>query len=322
MASTRASSIARPGKPPDGFSPGGAPFERRLEVAEKPVRKSQGDGASLLAGLLYDETGDRLSPSHAIKNGVRYRYYISQRLMQARRKDATAWRLPAKAVENLVVAELAGLLEHQRQLHSIIGADRLTIHELEAVTAKARSLRNCLLDRSELQIKAAIRSIVDRITLEPGKLTLAIDRKNLAIALGIQPIDSDASSVPYVRAVPFSVKRRGVEAKLIVGREETRPAFIDKNLVEAISQAHVWLKQLSTGAAKSAAEIAIHAGIDDGEVSRILPLAFLAPDIVEAVLDGRQPVALTARYLKRLKPVPTSWSEQRRILGFGAVNIR
>ena len=147
-----------------GVLAGRAPFERTLEVAEKPVRKSQGDGASLLAGLLYDETGDRLSPSHAIKNGVRYRYYISQRLMQARRKDATAWRLPAKAVEDLVVAELAGLLEHQRQLHSIIEADRLTIHELEAVTAKARLLSNCLLDRSELQIKAAMRSIVDRIT--------------------------------------------------------------------------------------------------------------------------------------------------------------
>src|SRR5439155_17234914 len=106
-----------------------------------------------------------------------------RRLMQARRKDATAWRLPAKAVEDLVVAELAGLLEHQPQLHSITEADRLTIHELEAATAKARSLRKCLLDRSDLQIKAVMRSIVDRITLEPGKLTMVIDRKSLAIAL-------------------------------------------------------------------------------------------------------------------------------------------
>ena len=80
------------------------------------------------------------------------------------------------------------------------------------------------------------------------------------------------------------------------------------------------LKQLSTGTAKSAAEIAAGAGIDDGEVSRVLPLAFLAPDVVEAILEGRQPVTLTARYVKRLKPVPTSWSEQRRFLGFCAAN--
>ena len=48
----------------------------------------------------------------------------------------------------------------------------------------------------------------------------------------------------------------------------------------------------------------------------MLPLAFLAPDIVEAIVQGRQPVALTARYLKRLKPLPASWAEQRRLLGF------
>src|SRR5437660_556965 len=54
-----------------------------------------------------------------------------------------------------------------------------------------------------------------------------------------------------------NVKRRGVEAKLFIGDHEARPAFIDKKLVEAISEAHVWLKQLSTGAAKSAAEIAV-----------------------------------------------------------------
>jgi site-specific DNA recombinase len=52
-------------------------------------------GGSLLGGLLYDETGDRLTPSHAVKDGRRYRYYISQRLMQARKRDASGWRLPA-----------------------------------------------------------------------------------------------------------------------------------------------------------------------------------------------------------------------------------
>ena len=51
-------------------------------------------------------------------------------------------------------------------------------------------------------------------------------------------------------------------------------------------------------------------------ISRVLPLAFLAPDIIEAIVHGRQPVCLTARYLKRLKPLPTSWAEQRRVLGF------
>ena len=203
---------------------------------------------------------------------------------------------------------------------AIIEADRLTIPELEVLAAKAKSLRDTLRDESGSQIKAVVRSILDHATLEPGKLTLAIDRKNLAIALGSPSTDPDASTVLHLCVVPFSLKRRGVEAKLIVRNGEARPASIDKNLVETISQAWIWLKQLSTGTAKSAAEIAAGAGIDDGEVSRVLPLAFLAPDVVEAILEGRQPVMLTARYVKRLKPVPTSWSEQRRILGFCAAN--
>ena len=114
MASTKASSTARLGKPLNGLLPGrrhlnAGQWQQQTHLAK--ATKGQQDSGSLLSGLLYDETGDRLSPSHAIKNGIRYRYYVSQRLMQARRKDATGWRLPAKALEDVVVAELAGLLE-------------------------------------------------------------------------------------------------------------------------------------------------------------------------------------------------------------------
>jgi len=57
-------------------------------------------------------------------------------------------------------------------------------------------------------------------------------------------------------------------------------------------------------------------GVDEGDVSRFLPLAFLAPDIVEAILRGEQPVSLTAEKLKRLRNLPKSWEEQRELLGF------
>jgi site-specific DNA recombinase len=78
------------------------------------------------------------------------------------------------------------------------------------------------------------------------------------------------------------------------------------------------MHQLQSGAAATVVEIANAEALDDGEVSRVLPLAFLAPDIVEAILGGRQPLNLTARDLKRLKPLPSSWANQRQILGFPA----
>ena len=78
------------------------------------------------------------------------------------------------------------------------------------------------------------------------------------------------------------------------------------------------MQQLQSGPAATVVEIAKAEALDDGEISRVLPLAFLAPDIVEAILDGRQPFNLTARDLKRLKPLPTSWVHQRQVLGFPA----
>ena len=78
------------------------------------------------------------------------------------------------------------------------------------------------------------------------------------------------------------------------------------------------MQQLQSGAAATVAEIAMAEVLDDGEISRVLPLAFLAPDIVQTILEGRQPLNLTARDLKRLKPLPTSWADQRQVLGFPA----
>jgi hypothetical protein len=57
-------------------------------------------------------------------------------------------------------------------------------------------------------------------------------------------------------------------------------------------------------------------GVDRCEAGRTLPLAFLAPDIVEAILDGRQPLELTATRLKRIGELPPNWSAQRALLGF------
>ncbi len=59
-------------------------------------------------------------------------------------------------------------------------------------------------------------------------------------------------------------------------------------------------------------------GIDASDVGRNIQLAFLAPDIVEAILAGRQPVELTARRLRRIGALPLEWNHQRRLLGFPA----
>ena len=116
---------------------------------------------------------------------------------------------------------------------------------------------------------------------------------------------------------PIALRRRGVEAKLVLRSTPETATTPDPNLVALVARAHRWFGLLTRGTAQSIREIAEREGANESDVSLILPLALLAPDITKAILDGRQPPELTARTLKRLRPLPFAWDAQRRLLGFG-----
>ena len=270
---------------------------------------------TLLSGILYDETGDRLSPSHANKAGIRYRYYVSMRLLHEGKKDSSGWRLPAKPLEDVVVKELELLLCDQQQLHAMFNMGDMTIPILEKITGKAKLLSVDLANDNHTKAYAITHQVIDRITIAPGLLSIVVNRKNLATLLDVEFNDNDREEKASLLSVAFTLKRRGNEAKLIIGDHAEEP-LADEALIKTISNAHRWMVQLQSGAAETITEIAKAEALDNGEISRVLPLAFLAPDIVEAILGGRQPLNLTARNLKRLKPLATSWAHQRQALGF------
>ena len=97
------------------------------------------------------------------------------------------------------------------------------------------------------------------------------------------------------------------------GKTQGQP---DPQLCRLVARARLCFDQLASGEIPSVRIMAEHNGSHESDISRILPLAFLAPDIVEAILDGRQPVELTAESLKRLPALPTDWDAQRRLLEF------
>ena len=104
--------------------------------------------------------------------------------------------------------------------------------------------------------------------------------------------------------------------KLVITDERERPPAPDPHLIAAVAQGRTWLAQIRRGEVQSVRDLAERHGVNQGDVSRILPLGLLAPDIVEAILAGRQPIELTAKQLKRIRDLPVSWAEQRRVLGF------
>jgi hypothetical protein len=112
------------------------------------------------------------------------------------------------------------------------------------------------------------------------------------------------------------LRRRGVEAKLVIANPGRTRGVRDPRLCRLIVQAHRWFNQLASSETASVRAIARQENIHECDVSRNLRLAFLAPDIVEAILDGDQPVELTTETLRRLSCLPTDWESQRRLLGF------
>lgn len=270
---------------------------------------------SLLAGLVRDETGDLLCPTHASKKGRRYRYYISKRLMHGADGTEGGWRLPAKVLEDVVVEALSSLLHDERRLQDALCMAGSAPDRLRMVLTSASELA------ARLQDGNTLRGLLHRVALSPDAMHLEIDRSGLAnLLFGADGVEKPSLEGVIEYAVPVRLQRRGVEAKLVMLSQDNGAASINPKLVTLVSRAHLWSEQMFSGTAGSLNEIAARNGVHPSDLGRDLQLAFLAPDIVEAILDGRQPVDITAQRLRRIGALPLAWDRQRRVLGFPPLN--
>lgn len=108
-------------------------------------------------------------------------------------------------------------------------------------------------------------------------------------------------------------------AKPIVIARAGQAGRRDLDLIALVADAKRWMAELVDGHVASVQEITEREGLRSGAVSRILPLAYLAPDISAAILEGHQPASLGMIHLRELKALPLDWSAQRRILGFPSI---
>ena len=113
--------------------------------------------------------------------------------------------------------------------------------------------------------------------------------------------------------IPLTVRRRGGRKVVIAPDGTEAPAVaaarIDSTLVKALARAFRWRRMLETGVVSTVGEIATREAINKSYVSRVLRLTLLAPQIVEAILDGRQAPEMTLRGLMR--PFPVEWTRQK-----------
>ena len=125
---------------------------------------------------------------------------------------------------------------------------------------------------------------------------------------------SEAASITV--RVPLAIRHRPGRKTVVMPEGAAGPApartHADPALVKALARAHRWQRMLDSGRYASISEMAAAERIDRGYVGRLLQLTLLAPDIVEAILDGRQPGELGLPRL--MEQVPADWSEQRQAL--------
>jgi hypothetical protein len=117
--------------------------------------------------------------------------------------------------------------------------------------------------------------------------------------------------------IPIRLQRRGGRKLIMTPERAAMPTpkpRRDETLIKALVRAHRWRRQIESGRAKSVTDLAEQEGVTDAYVCRLLPLTCLAPDIVEAILDGRQPKGL--RLTQMLGNGPLDWNEQWSVWGF------
>ncbi len=274
---------------------------------------------SLLAGLLFDEDGDRMAPSHASKAGRRYRYYISRPATRNSFDADTGLRLPASMIEDAVLDGVSSLLRDRLRLTEAL---RLTGERMKGILSEASRLGNRIFEAGPADQRSFLLDVVERIEMGHDRVSIILRTQTMRVMLSDGHQERERANTEtrgkddYRLDLPVKFRRRGVEMKLVITDERERPPAPDPHLIVAVAQGRQWFAKIRDGDVQSVRDLGDLHGVDQGDVSRILRLGLLAPDIVEAILAGRQPIELTAKRLKRVRDLPVSWAEQRLNLGF------
>ena len=228
-------------------------FDRVQEIIKANATrrtKRRTQAGALLAGILYDDRGNRMSPSYSIKNGVRYPFYVSAALLKGRKKEAgSVARVSATEIEKAV-------------------GDAVRKHADDEGTASA-------LTRHEM-----IECLVQRIVVRSTKIVIDLKAASVQGATKyVSPLE-----IPWSRAKengfaevskPVDVRDSGTVD------DQPKPEF-----VQAVTRAHLWLRQLQDGTYRSIEDLGRAANIHPKNLRIGLRLAFLAPRITKAILTG------------------------------------
>jgi site-specific DNA recombinase len=297
-------------------------------LAENRVDRAAGTDAkrpSLLAGLIFDESGERLTPSHAVKKGTRYRYYVSRSLITGTARDKSSGRrIPAANLERLVINKLRDFLADQGAILDALGYERPDGAAQSRRIARGPKIAEGLVSLAPDRMRAMLMALFSRVDIRPDCVEINVRRSCLIDLLSKDSIDSviqwdrpeqDANDILTLK-VPARLQRVGREMKMLVENSDNETKA-DPGLLRIIARAHDLQERVMQTNDLTLHAIASQEHVTPGYISRLLRLPSLAPDIITALVNGKKPPQLTAKKLMRLAlELPVDWIEQRKLLGF------
>jgi hypothetical protein len=300
---------------------------------ENRLERRGGDNASepsLLIGILFDARSEPMTPTHAVKKGTRYRYYVSRCLITGIDADNSdgridGQRLPAANLEALVMDRLRFLVADPAEILNSIAPDKHDAPAQRRVVDAAAALSARWDGMSSEALRRSMRSLIVRAQVHADRIDLDVSATRLAKRLlndGGAQGDPDSSTHDaggeenlVKLSIPARLKRTGKEMKFIVdGPINSAP--VDTSLIRLLVRAQKIGKRLFEIGGPSLDEIAEEENITPSYASRIVRLKFLAPDIVAAILAGKHPPEFTANKLMADTRLPLDWRDQRAALGF------
>jgi site-specific DNA recombinase len=241
----------------------------------------------LLIGLLFDDAGHRMIPTHATKAGVRYRYYVSTPCLHGEAKTASAGSVPRVSAADIEVAVVKCLNEHlaARQDNSTASAIRLG-------------------DRDDLA------QLIARVVVHKDSLIVRLKSDNADEASDCP--DDRSLTIPWQK--PPSKRSREILLPHNASRSKVRPEQFERRarLVSAIARGRRWLDDVVSGRVTTIAQLCTREKCSVRQVNMTISLAFLAPNLVKAAVEGRLPRGIG---IERLRDPPTEWCRQFAALG-------
>jgi hypothetical protein len=273
---------------------------------------------SLFAGLIVDGEGQRMTPTHAVKKGRRYRYYVSTQLITgARPNHAKGWRIPAGDVEALVLDRLRAFFASEPDVGEALSCFELDASTLRSALSKAMQLAEGWTGLPSIKVRELLRSVIETVEINDEEIITSLKRKEIASVLlgNIFNLPAIGESDIFALRIEAKLRRAGKGIRLVVGGGVAEKP--DGQMVALLRDSHATRDALMTGRDETIDAMAQRLGVKRDYLSAHMRVTYLAPDIARALVSGRYPPELTpARLLSLCKDLPHDWQLQRAVLGF------